>query len=64
MNIPYRYLNRYRYPIAVKMDTNICINILYVGDVYHRILEEMAVAVFAEQRGEDVLKKLLQVKIK
>ncbi len=29
--------------------------------VTFRILEEMALAVFAEQRGEDVLKRLLQV---
>ncbi len=32
-----------------------------VFDCLLRILEEMAVVVFAEQRGEDVLKKLLQV---
>ncbi len=32
-----------------------------VFDRLLRILEEMAVVVFAEQRGEDVLKKLLQV---
>jgi hypothetical protein len=52
----YQFLIRYRTILILYYDDSVT-----VFDCLLRILEEMAVVVFAEQRGEDVLKKLLQV---